>query len=491
MIKSFSYYLLFSLLSPLTIFSQYEITNNCKQAWEAIIDLRFESADSIINNELSSNPDNYYAYYLMQMGEAYALLIDQSVEGYEQFSDNYKKRVEYLEDKDSESPYYLSCLAEMQLQMGIFNILFENKFKGLRNCYGSYKKTFKNLKINPDYKESKKLKGIFYVAIANLPPFVSWAANAFGVEGDYKRGYRILDHFYENYSNTNGLAQEAALCNILTFKLNKDPKSAYDFIAKLDSSYFNYNLIEYFHSNIYYLNGYNETALNILNKSSLDSTQTYFNGYNYLMGKILLRKLDSSSIIYFTEYLNNNHYKQYVKEINYKMALAYLVQGDLNKYNLYLNYAKTNGEEITERDRETAYDINIDYIPNITLLKADLQIKGGYFDQAIIYLNSFDISENNFLPYELKYLLLNGIYYYNTNEHEKAIYYFKKVVDKGSNYDYYFADEAAMYLGMIYENTDRNLSKKYYEIAIDLYQSNYYEYIIDFSRKKLEYDFND
>ncbi len=484
--RKVKYLLLSFMLATQPIFSQYEINSNCEKAWKAIINLRFITADSLISNELEINPTNYYAYYLDQMKEAYMLIADQSQERYKQFCDSYEKRIDFIEGKDTESEYYLSCLAEMQLQMGVFNILFDDKLCGLRHCYCSYKNTYKNLRKHPEYRGSRKLKGIYYIAVDNLPPFVSWAANTFGIEGDYQWGYKILDYFFHHYSDTPGLAQEAALCNILAFKLNKDPQSAYNFISQLDTSFLKYNLIQYFNANVNYLTGHNEEALTILQNSSLDSAEVYFNGYNYLMGKILLRKLDTNSISYFDRYLKNNHHKQYEKEITHKKAVAYLIEGDIERYTEYVNIAQKSGEEITERDREAVYDLDIDYIPDITLTKAFLSLKGGYYAKARYYLDNFNNNECDFLPYRLRYNLLNGIYYFKEGYNFQAEACFNKVLEEGSDSKYYFASEAAMYLGMIYENIDNNTANEYYDLALSLYETEYYEYISDYSKKKLE-----
>jgi len=470
------------------LLAQYQITDNCIQAWEAIIDLRLVTADSLINAELAENPNNYYVYYLAQTCDAYELMINNSTEVYEKLIPKYEERISMMEDHDVDSPHYLTCIAEMQLQMGMFNIIHGDKLSGLRRAYGAYKKTYRNIDKNPDYQTSYKLDGIFDVALLNLPPFVSWAANAFGVSGDEKKGYATLNNYFIYCSNLEGLKQEAALYNILAFKLNKDPQSAYEFISTLDSGYFNYKLLSYFKANVAFRCGKNEEALLVLSTFDNENMEVQFNGYNYLFGKILLRKLDPSAIGYFKKYLTNKPEEQYLKEIHYALALSYLIAGDKEKFTKHKQLAYELGSEIAERDREAMYDCSLDYFPDVNLVRAKLSLDGGYNDVARNWLEIFRSAQNDKdspSPYNLEYWLLKGKLEFvegNTNE---AISLLSKVVTLGKNEDYYFASEAALQLGIIYKNTDPDKALSYFKLARDLYVIDYYEYIDEISKKRI------
>ncbi len=474
-------------IKPLT--AQYQITDNCKNAWEAIIDLRLKTADSLINIELKTNPTNYYAIYLAQTTDAYNFMISMSEEKYEAIKDKYENRIELLENKDTDSPHYLQCIAELQLQMGMFNIIFGDKLTGLRKAYGSYKKTYRNIEKFPDFKDSYKLDGIFNVAISNLPPFVNWAATTFGVSGDYDLGYKILNNYYKSYSDEIGLSKEAALYNILSFKLNKDPEKAYIFINKLDSSYFNYKLMAYFRANVAYRVGKNEEALSLLSTIDKRNMEIDFNGFNYLSGKIMLRKLDTVAIKHFNVYLDNQKEQQYHKEINYAIAQAYLISGDIDMFNHYKEMALNNGNDIAERDREAMYDCNLDYIPNVNILKAKLSLAGGYLGESKYWLDEYDknkANNNQYSPYNLEYYLLKGKYESKSKNISDAIVLLEKVIEFGSDNDSYFACEAARQLGFIYEENDPSLAVTYFKLARSLYKSNYYEYIDEISKKRIK-----
>ena len=465
----------------------YDVNQNCKDAWMLLMDLRIREAKQIITNEIINNPENYYAYYLDQTCDAYALIINSNESDYEDFLDDYDKRREIMDDKDVDSPYYLACLSEMQLQVGIFNILNGSHLSGLRKAYSSYKNAYRNLDKYPDFKQSLKLDGFFNVAISNVPPFVKWAVSFFGVSANPEYGFKTLYDNYETQKEIEGINAESALYIILTAKINKTPELVYDFTHSLDSSVSQTFIHKYFKANIAYRTGKNEEALAIMQQININNYPYVDIIYSYLMGKILLRKLDGNAGYYILRYLENLQKDEYVKEMNYKLALVSLIEGNRLKYTEYCGIVQNEGKDINERDREALYDASLDYFPDVNLVKARILIDGGYIEKAEIELQKFDNNADNLLVYKLEYLFLNAKLFTETGNKHIAINKFKEVIDLGENEDYYFASEAALRLANIYESKGENeLAKKYFSKSIKLYKNNYYEYIEDKAVKGLK-----
>lgn len=480
--------LLIAFLSLNTV-AQYNISNRCLQAWEMILNLNLDSADSLNSCELKNNPNNYYCVYLSQTIDSYRLMTNMSEEGYESLCDKYEIRMKFLRDKDTESPHYLRCKAEMQLQMALFNIMFGDRFSGLHKAYVSYRNSRENIEMYPEFIQNQKLSGLFNVAISNLPPTISWAAGAFGVIGNDTTGYRILESYYNSMKTVQGLGAEAALFNILAFKLNKDPETAYTFIQSLDTSNLDFSLIRYFSANIAYRTGRNEEALKIINDCD-NKNEVSFNGYNYIMGKILFRKLDTSASYYFKKHIAYRSEYQYHKAINYRLAILSLIAGDTLNFLYYKNDACHTGNDMTERDREAMYDCSLDYIPNIDLVCARLSINGGYLDTAFVFLESYKnskLTKDTECPYNTEYVFLKGKYYLKSGNLSAASTMLLKVLDQSKELDYHFAAESAMLLGKIYEEINPLTAIEYYKAARDLYQSDFYEYIDEISKKRIVY----
>jgi hypothetical protein len=467
--------------------AEYTVTANCSQAWEALLNLNTITAKRLIEKEIRENPKNYYAYYLAQTCDAFALKINGSDEMYEQFVEDFEMRRDIMDDKDTDSPYYHYCESEMLLQMAVFNVLHGDKLSGVRKGYRAYKTLYENIDQHPDFIFNNKLDGFFNVALSNLPPFVKWAASTFGISGTSKKGFELLNEYYNKVKDEPGVNAEAALYMMLSYKLNKEPKNAFEFISQQDSSITERRIIKYFYANTAYRSGLNELAYNSLLKFNPGGMEMDFIAYDYMMGKILLRKLDAKSSTHFERYLELSIEDNYKKEITYKLALSYLVRGDENKFKFYRDIARDQGEEITERDREAGYDCELKYTPDISLTKSKLLLEGGYFNRFEDNMSKFSISQNTPLPYQLEYWLLSARYNLHQEQFAEAETALLKVIEKGKNEDYYFAAEAALLLGTYYrEKNNPEEAKKYLDLCLNLYESEYYEYIEEMAKRELK-----
>lgn len=483
--KIFLFTIIF-LVSFQSLHAEYKVTEKCTQAWEALFNLDFITAHKLVQEELKDNPDNYYAYYIDQQIDAYYMMINASESDYEHFEEQYKKRREIMDGKSTDSPYYSMCEAEMQLQMGIFNVFFGDRLSGIRRAYSAYKKFYSAQEANPDFIYNRKMIGMFNIALSNLPPFAAWAASTFGVKGDYDTGFNIMFKYFNDVKKMKGLNTEAALYITLGYKLNKEPEKAYNFLQSLDSSIVDYRLLKYFHGNTAWASGNNAKAAALFAQFNPTDLEIEFLPYNYMMGKIQMRSLDKQAENNLLIFLRKTKKAAYIKEINYYLALYYLMNGNLESFEKYKKIAAEKGGDVTERDRETMYDCQLDYVPNPILVKCKLLMDGGYYDRFYQTMKNFQISDAKLLPYKLEYYLLMGRYYEAKNNALSAVDSYKKVIDLGSSADYYFASEAALRLGEYYENKDKAKAKSYYEISLDLYDSDYYEYIENLASKGLE-----
>lgn len=464
----------------------YDVNENCKKAWMLLMDLKITGAKDLLAQEKRIHPDNYYAYYLEQTCDAYTLLINSDLADFERFEKNYELKREIMDGHDEDSPYYLSCAAEMELQVCIFGVIHGSKWGAFSKGYAAYKDTYRNLESFPGFLPSLKLAGFFKVAIANMPPFVKWLVDFFGVDYDIDEGFRVLNENYQGQKNVMGLNAESALFIILAAQINKTPEKVYEFSRSFDSSFSQAYIFQYFKANLAYRTGRNEEALKDLQQIK-DPAKPYAElSYNYMMGKILFRKLDPGANVFMLKYLGNLRKEEYRKEMNYSLALYYLMNGDRQKYLDYRKIALNTGTDINERDHEALYELNLDYEPDVNLIKARLQLDGGYSDGFMRYVQQYLASNDGAFAHNLEYQFLIARYDASQSNLTAAIQGFEKVIETGKDKDYYFASEAALRLGDIYRSKgQKDLAKQYYELSLKLFDSDYFEYISDKANKGL------
>lgn len=483
--KKIVLFILFLLISFFT-FADYTVSSNCKEAEILLTDLKIDEAKQLLADELKINSDNYYALYLEQTCDAYRMLINGSENNYDTFIENYEAKRAIMDDKNISSPYYLLCKAKMDMQAGMFNIIYGSKLSGVNKMYKGYREIYSNIKKFPNFRENYLLDGFFNVALSNLPPFVKGVTSFFGVSSDFDYGFRLLDSLYQENKNNKGFNTETALFVIFAAKINKTPELVYNFTYTLDSNISNLFLFQYFKANIAFRTGRNDEALTVLKDMNADAHPDGKIIFDYLMGKALLRKLDNNAGYYLQQYLVNLKKQEYFKEMTYNLALFYLINNNYTKYEELCTEVKTKGIDINERDREALYDASLNYTPDINLVKSRLLLDGGYFDEAKHYLSLYQQNKRQELPYQLEFYFLTARYNFAVNLTQEAIKYFNRVIENGKDEDLYFASEAALQLGSIYEKSgEYEKAKKYYKLSLDLYHDDYYEYISDKAEKGL------
>lgn len=480
----FSVVLLFVLSGK--AFAIYDVNDNCKKAWMLIMDLQVDKAKGMLSEEIRHNPENYYAYYLDQTCDVFRLIINSGDKDYKAFLENFEKKRKIMDGKDESSPYYLSCYSEMELQVAVFSVMHGSQWMGVKKGYAAYRNLYKNLGKYPNFKPNQKLDGFFNVAIANMPPFLKWVISFFGVKVDIKYGFRTLNEYYLSQKNTPGLNAEAALYLILAAKINKTPEMLYDFTKTLDPSVANTYIQKYFRANIAYWTGRNEEALKIMQEMNPDKTDIRNVIYCYMTGKILMRKMDQKAGQYISKYLGHLEKKEYLKEMNYNLALLKLVEGDKKGYENYCTIVRSQGMDMNERDREALYDAKLDYLPDVNLVRARMYLAGGYLDLCQASLGAFDPARSDKTGNKLEYHFLKGRFEDIRGNRSSAMEEYKKVIQEGSNENYYFSTEACFRLGMIYQKLGKkDLARDYYQKSLKLYHSDYYEYIQDMATKAL------
>ena len=458
--------------------SQYQFNENCKEGWQLLMDLRITEAKQLMEKELAVRPTNYYALYLEQTCDAYALYINSDKKDYERFIDNYSRRREIMDGQFRDSPYYLMCKSEMDLQAGMFQVLNGSMFGGIRKLYTGYNRLHKNLDRYPGFQPSRMLDGFFNCALSNLPPFVKNAVSVFSVSSDFEKGWKTLNEVCQAQKNIRGINAEAALFITFVAKINKTPEMAYDLVRSYDPGIDTLFLPGFFKANIEYSTGRNEQALKSL--SLLKDKSSPYAGflYDYLMGKCLLRKLDPAAEKYIEKFLSELKKEDYFREMTYNLALLHLIRGDRNKYQELCRVVREKGKDLVERDHEALYDASLDYEPDISLVKARLLLAGGYTDRFRKTIRTYEQHPRRQLPYLLEYDLLMGKYYETLGQTREAAMHFQQVISRGREADYSFASEAALRLGGIREKEKKyDQAKKYYRLASDLYKNRYYEYI--------------
>jgi hypothetical protein len=172
----------------LSSYANFDYNANCQQTMQAILDLRLRDARVMIEKEKASHPDNAYGIYLEHYCESIELIATEDVKVYEKMIDSYEDRMAQMDKLDDGSPYNSWLQAELLFQTGLAQVKFGTRINGVSKMLSSYKRIKEHRQKYPQFWQNQKLTGVFNVILNNIPPFLRWAADIFGFNGDSKPG---------------------------------------------------------------------------------------------------------------------------------------------------------------------------------------------------------------------------------------------------------------------------------------------------------------
>ena len=193
-----------------------------------------------------------------------------------------------------------------------------------------------------------------------------------------------------------------------------------------------------------------------------------------MTGLAKLRRQDADADVYFLRFLKNFKGFNYIKEAYQKLAWHYLLQGDEAKYKQYMLLCKSKGNASSSSDKSALREAKSNKIPNPILLRARVLFDGGYYEKAFSVLTV--TSKNNFdsKSLQLEYVYRLGRISHHMDNHEIAIQYYQQTIDDGRNEPDYFACNAALKAGELYESLGNfSKAKRFYETCLDIDPDEY------------------
>lgn len=465
--------LTFNLLVT-SLFAQRVIINeNCREAYSDILSLKVDAALKRIQAEKVNNPNNLFIPYLENYIDFLKVTVSEDESLFDSIEKNISIRTDELKKLNDTSKFKNYLLGNISLQWAIVNIKFGNYVAGAIKINRSYRLLEENNNTFPNFIPNKITLGILHIMIGIVPDSYNWLLNLISMKGSISQGQNELKNAYEFCQNNPeySFLKDEILFYLGTanLNLNPDPDVAKFLISKIKNSN-NQNLtLTYLAINAMMKNGDNNQALELF--ATIDTTIDYYPFYflDFLHGGCYLRTLNSSMAKkYIHNFLSNFKGQDYIKDAWQKIAWASLIENDTVGYLTNIQQVLKHGDTFIDADKHAEKLAKSGDIPNIELLKARLLFDGGYYKESEEIL--FSILENE-IPLtervEKNYRL--GRIGHKTNNYKKAKEYYKITIETGSDLTLYFAANAALKLGNIYElEKDNTLASHYYNICLDL-----------------------
>jgi hypothetical protein len=476
MLKKYLFVFLFFLCLSFTAKANFVYDATCIDAYKAILSLRMNDARQLIAKEKQLNPSNGIAVLLENYIDYFSLLASENKNDYNRLKDNKTIRISALEENDKNSPYYLFAQAEVYLQWSFLKAKFGDYMSSGSDAKSANSLLKDNSKRYPDFLPNKKSLALVNIIFGSIPANFKWIAGMLGMKGNVQYGINQLVELKKQLPKSNySLYNDEIvwfLCvtdiNVLHSKNSYDKLLAY--LAEIDNdSMLKAYLLGYVSSKT----GHNDGTILFLEERPKSNQYLIVPPIYYMLGCAKLNRMDGDTPAALTHYVNEYKGTTYIKDAYLKLAYFYLLQNNPEKYEAYLKLVRGKGYAIDGKDKIALREAN-EAKPDIDLLKARFYFDGGYYSKAMAQIANKDVNNFKLTRDKIQYYYYLGRINDKINKNYEAVLNYQKAITLGKETSYYYAANAALMIGNIYEEIKENQkAATYYNQALDMKAHDY------------------
>lgn len=478
--KSIQLILTLSILwisNPLEAAGRFEFTSLARKAYEKTMALKFDEAYALLAEMRKSESDNLVSYYIENHIECIKVFITEEKKDYDIWKYNEDKRIAILKNGDSKSPYYLFTQAQVRLFWAMNKVKFGDYLSALNATSTAFELLESNSKKFPNFMANKMTLGVLHSIVGTIPDKYKWSAKlVLGMNGTIQQGQAEIEEVI-NYAKTNDYVFESeamVMYAFLMLHLNNRSESAWSIInnGKLKPKE---NMLHCFAlANVAMRTGRNDKAIEILQSRPTASGYLPVYFLDYMLGLAKLYRGDMDADEYLKKYVYYFKGRNYLKEGFQRIAWFELLRGNWNGYKIFIENCKTVGYAELGGDKNALKEAKTMNTPDPTLLRARLYFDGGYYQKALDFLKTKNETQFTNQAHKLEYSYRMGRILQMLKKPNEAIQYYDKTIQAGKQTKFYFACNAALQLGIIYEEYQQfDKARQYYNYCISLNPDDY------------------
>lgn len=457
--------------------ADYLFNDNCRLAYNKLIEMDFDSAHILIRKETLDNPDNLMPVLLENYYDFLKIVLFEDEDLFDQSENKKRDRLSLWKTGPKDNPWYLSGQAQIKLQWAFSRVLFDEYFTAATEINSAYHLLEENQEKFPDFLEDNMGIGILHAMIGVVPDQYQWALELFGFYGTIEQGMKEIRSQLEN-SGFHPFKQEA-LFYFTFLRLNLQSDSArftelFDYYRNEDFK--DKSPLLSFSKAILLMRIDNDAAiLHLLNDYTLYQ-ETHFYYPVFLLGQTLLYQLNDNCEKYLHEYISNYQGHNYKKTALQRLAWWSHINGDKDSYFRFMKRVEEEGNNLLDSDKSALKEAGIakeGVLPNKELLKARILFDGHYYSQALEEIKKLDKPDLS-QEYLLEYHYRMGRIYHEMGGDDLAIEAYQMAINEGEDSERYFAGKAALKIGEIEESrSNYSKAKQAYEKCLELDFSEY------------------
>ncbi len=433
----------------------FRYTLQAKDAYELIINLRLDEAENALYQLKVSEPDNLIVYHIEDYVDFFKIFITEDKALFRKLEKNKYRRLRKIRSGDKKSPYYLYAQAEINLHWALLRIKFGEYLSAFNEVSDAYQLLKKNQAKFPDFMANKKSLGILHSIVGSVPDKYRWGVKLIGkIDGSIKQGKKEIESvlaYAETHDDFIFREETEIMYAFLLLHLSNQGDKAWEVISKSKMDPVKNPLGCFVQANIALHAGKSKEAEAILRKRPYGKEFFDLPFLHFMNGLTKLYRLDAGAEADFLKFIKYQKGQSYIKEAYQKLAWNALIHGEESQYKHYMSLVKTKGNKRQEGDQAAYDDAMRGEKPDVRLLKARMLFDGGYYRQAHDLLRQYSVDDFAYADLRLEYLYRAARVSQKLGWYTEAIVHYLEVLDKKGDTDSYYPCNAALQIGIIYE----------------------------------------
>ncbi len=473
----FIFVLLFFVGGFLQAAPYFAYTPQAKSAYQKALNLRFDEAKVVLQQIKQDDPENLIIHHVENYIDFFTVFINENYTQFKQLEVRKSTRLKAIQQGPKDSPYFLYTQAEIRLQWALARLKFEEYFNAFNEVSKAYKQLNQNQEKFPAFIANKKSLGILHALIGTIPDNYQWGVKILGgMEGSIENGRREIEEVL-NYAKHNDFLFEeetVVMYSFLLLHLKNQDINAWNTINNSKLNPKKNPLACFALANLAMRTGRNDYAIQLLQNRPKGTTYHPFHYLDYMLGLAKLYRMDKDADVYIERYINFYRGQNYLKEAYQKLAWFYLLQGNEIAYKNNMRYCEIRGAAVIDGDKTALKEALSKKKPHPTLLQARVLFDGGYYRRAYDLLQAQSIGCFETKQLQLEYTYRLGRISHKMGYEEEALEYYQSTLDQGRNESYFYACNAALQMGIIYEQWGQNQQAlDHYVICLSLKPDEY------------------
>lgn len=478
------------VLAPFYLWAgHYSFTDTCTLAYQAIISLKLNQAQAYINSAKTQDPNNLIPVLLDDYRHFTQLYLgQQQPEDFTAFNAAQNQRLGQLKKGDNKSPWHVYAQAEIQLHGAFAALMNQEYWQAFTSTRRAYKLLEQNQAQYPNFKPNQKSLALLQTILGTVPQKYQWGLKLLGMDGQLIQGMNTL----KTLSHTNWLFQTETTIYyaMLLSHLHAQHQEAWQLMVEKGYPLSGNKMSYLVAADIAFYSKHTDAVIDIVNRAPKDTSFAPLPILQYYKGMAQLRKMDSSGVKTLQKFIPNGYPQtaNYQNSASLHLAWWFLIQGDTTVYKLYIKNIQLQDAGRTEADKmahreATRKDVSIH---NAILVKARMLYDGGYYKEALQTLGKFDPTKHN-SALQTEYLYRKGRVYDDLGQDSLALEHYRQTIELGEALPYYYAGNAALKAGEIYERQgNKTMARQYYNKCLSIAGHEYEDSLHQKARAGLE-----